>query len=156
VHNSVRARFYLKGIKPKKGDDDDGSAPDNNLRTIEFRKNNYGPVSETINLRWQNGLFVPVTASTADQAAREAEADAVFLSLLGRFTFQRQDLSPKKHAENYAPTKIAAHPDAKGFCRREMEAAMQRLIDQEKIHIDGDGPDWRRRVFLRMGPRKLV
>jgi RecA-family ATPase len=154
-HNSVRSRFYLKGIRAKADDDD---APDTDLRVLEFHKNNYGPVSEDITLRYQKGLFVPATASTADAAAREAEAEQVFLSVLGRFTYQRQELSPKKHAGNYAPAAIAGQPDAKkgNFRKRELEEAMQRLLDQEKIHIAEEGPTWRRRTYLAAGPRKLL
>jgi RecA-family ATPase len=153
-HNSVRSRFYLKGIKPKKGDDDD--APDTDMRVLEFRKNNYGPVSEAVTLRYQNGLFVPATAATADQAARETEAEHVFLSALNRFTYQKQPLSPNNKANNYAPYRIAEHPEAKGFGRAEMRAAMQRLLDQEKIHIDDPGPRSRPSPRLVAGPRKLV
>jgi RecA-family ATPase len=157
-HNSVRSRFYLKGIKPKKGEDDD-DAPDTDLRVIEFRKNNYGPVCESITLRYQNGLFVPITAApTADAAAREAEADGVFLAALARFTYQKQTLSPNAKANNYAPHVIAEHPEtkAKGFRKGEMKAAMQRLLDAEKIHIDVQGPPSRAFARLVAGPRKLV
>jgi RecA-family ATPase len=155
-HNSVRSRFYLKGIKPKKGDDDDADAPDTDLRVIEFRKNNYGPISESVTLRYQNGLFIPAAASTADQAAREAEAEHVFLSVLTKLTYQKQPLSPNNKANNYAPYRIAEQPEAKGFGRAEMKAAMQRLLDAEKIHIDDPGPRSRPSPRLVAGPRKLV
>ena len=54
-HNAVRARFYLTSIKPESGEQ-----PDNDLREIIFKKNQYGPVSENIVLRWRDGLFLPV------------------------------------------------------------------------------------------------
>lgn len=126
---------------------------------IEFRKNNYGPISESITLRYQNGLFVPITAApTADAAAREAEAEGVFLAALARFTYQKQTLSPNAKANNYAPHVIAEHPEtkAKGFRKGEMKAAMQRLLDAEKIHIDVQGPPSRAFARLVAGPRKLV
>lgn len=66
-HNAVRARSFLKGIKPESGDQ-----PDNDLREIIFKKNNYGPLADTIVLRYQNGLFLPVTgAGTLEKVARE-------------------------------------------------------------------------------------
>jgi RecA-family ATPase len=49
-HNAVRARFYMKSIKPEEGEQ-----PDTDLRELVFKKNNYGPVSESIVLRYQNG-----------------------------------------------------------------------------------------------------
>ena len=53
-HNAVRARYFLKGIKSE-----DGEQPDNDLREIVFKKNNYGRVAESIVLRWTDGLFLP-------------------------------------------------------------------------------------------------
>ena len=37
----------------------DGEQPDNDLRQLEFKKNQYGPIGETIVLRYQRGLFLP-------------------------------------------------------------------------------------------------
>src|SRR5262249_13469293 len=74
-HNSVRARFYIKSIKPEAGEQ-----PDNDLREIIFKKNQYGPTAETIVLRYQNGLFLPVPGVTSlDKLAREAKADDAFI-----------------------------------------------------------------------------
>jgi RecA-family ATPase len=155
-HNSVRSRFYLKGVKPEKGDDDDDEAPDNDLREIEFRKNNYGPISESITLRYQNGLFLPMTASTADQAVRELEAEQVFLAVLSRFTNQKQYVSANKKAPNYAPAAIARHPDATGFRKTELESAMQRLLDSYSIRIAEEGPAWRKRTYLAAGKKVVL
>jgi AAA domain len=67
-HNAVRARFYMKGVKPEAGEQ-----PDNDLREIVFKKNNYGPISDTIVVRYTNGLFLPVPGvASLDRAARES------------------------------------------------------------------------------------
>jgi RecA-family ATPase len=157
-HNSVRSRFYLRGVKAPGAEDDDAPATD--MRVLEFRKNNYGPISEAVTLRYQNGLFVPVSTllPTADAAARMAEVDQLFLSLLKLFTYQKQDLSPKKKAGNYAPNVMADHPEAKQskFRKHEFEEAMQRLLDAEKIHIAEDGPTWRKRSYLAAGRPTLL
>ena len=43
-------------------------------------KANYGPEGEVMRLRWQRGLFVPVTSpSIIQQAAAEAAAEEVAL-----------------------------------------------------------------------------
>jgi hypothetical protein len=52
-HNGVRARMYFK---PAPGVDD------TTLRVLEVKKNNYGPISETILLRWKNGVYIPEPA----------------------------------------------------------------------------------------------
>lgn len=54
-HGAFRFRQYLTSTKP-----DAGEQPDNDLRQLEFKKNQYGPIGETIVLRYQNGLFLPV------------------------------------------------------------------------------------------------
>src|SRR4029077_20562487 len=55
--NSVRARFYL--TKPKRnGHDNDDDAPDNGLRVLEVKKNNYGPMTASVPIRWKAGVFV--------------------------------------------------------------------------------------------------
>src|SRR5262245_16576327 len=84
-HNSVRARAVMKTVKPS------DPAADGTLRQIEFRKNNYGPISATCFVRWQNGLFVPIEGVySMDAAERAAKADEVFVTLLRRFTKQNQ------------------------------------------------------------------
>jgi RecA-family ATPase len=145
-HNSVRARFYLKSVKPS-GDD----APDTNLRVIEFKKNNYGPVSESIPLRYLDGLFLPIDIGTVDQAARELHVDEVFLFVLKILHDQKQDLGVSRFAANYAPAKIAQHSRARGVRKHELEAAMQRLLDQNKIHIETVGPPSKERKYLVPG-----
>src|SRR5262249_19146515 len=83
-HNAGRARFYLKRVQPEAG-----AQPDNDLRELMFKKSNYGPVSESLLLRYADGLFLPVpgaAGSFLDRAAQEAQADDVFIELLRRFT----------------------------------------------------------------------
>jgi RecA-family ATPase len=73
-HNAVRARFYLKAIKVEAGEQ-----PDNDLRELVFKKNQFGPMSANIVLRYRNGLFLPEKgASGLDKLAREAKADETF------------------------------------------------------------------------------
>jgi RecA-family ATPase len=147
-HNSVRARAYMRSIEPE-----EGQQPDTDLREITFKKNNYGPVSANIVLRYQNGLFLPVPGmSSLDQAARDAKADDVFFKVLRHLSQQGQDLGPNKTASNYAPSVIAKHPDAKGVRKDELEAAQQRLLDANRIHIDNVGPVSKRRKYLATGP----
>jgi RecA-family ATPase len=147
-HNSVRARCYMKSIKPE-----EGQQPDTDLREIMFKKNQYGPVSANIVLRYQNGLFLPVAEmSSLDQAARDEKVDDVFLKVLKHLTQQGQDLGPNKTASNYAPVVIVRHPEARGIRKDELEAAQQRLLDKNQIHIATEGPESKRRKYLKPGP----
>ena len=128
-HNSVRARFYLRGVKPTADE-----PLDTDLREIVFKKNNYGPLSESIMLRWNAGLFLPVGGDDLDQAARQAIAQEVFLSLLKRFHNANRNVSGNK-GPGYAPALFAKEDEAKraGLTSKNLEAAMRQLFKEQKI-----------------------
>jgi RecA-family ATPase len=146
-HNSVRARAFLHGVKAE-GDE----PPDTDMRILEFKKNNYGPLTESVVLKYQRGLFLPVAGTSAEQAERNQRAEDVYLLVLRKLIDQNQDLSIGRNASNYAPAKIAADPAARGFRRQDMEAAQQRLLDQHRIHIVEEGPPSKRRKRVLLGP----
>jgi RecA-family ATPase len=57
-----------------------GEQPDTDLRELQFKKSNYGRVSNNIVLRYQGGLFLPESGlSTLDKLAREQKAEESFL-----------------------------------------------------------------------------
>jgi RecA-family ATPase len=128
-HNAVRARYFMRGVKPQ-----DGEPVDHDLREIVFKKNNYGPISESVILRWSNGLFLPVPGITLDQAAREAAAQHVFLGLLDRFMAANRDVSDKT-GQNYAPSLFVKEDEAKlaQLRKRDLEGAMRQLFRDGRI-----------------------
>ena len=102
----------------------------NDLRQLEFKKNQYGPTGETIVLRYQNGMFLPLPGmASLDKAAQEAKADQIFLELLARFTTENRNVSDKK-GPSYAPAFFAKEEEAKraGLTGKALEAAMRRLF----------------------------
>jgi hypothetical protein len=61
------------GVKADEGDDQ----ADNDLRELQFLKNQYGPRGETLALRYQRGLFLPERGvGGLDKIARAAQADS--------------------------------------------------------------------------------
>jgi RecA-family ATPase len=131
-HNAVRARFYLKGIKP-----DADEQPDSDLRELVFKKNQYGPVSESIVLRYRDGLFLPIPGvggDFLDRAAQELRADEVFVALLRRFTAESRIVTDKT-GRAYAPALFAREDEAKGvrLTNKAFEAAMRRLFKTGRI-----------------------
>ena len=129
-HNAVRARFYLKAVKAEADEQ-----PEDDLREIVFKKNNYGPIADSIVLRYQRGLFLPVPGiSSLDRAAGEQIADGVFLDLLKQFTKANRNVSDRK-GPGYAPALFAREDEAKraGLNSKSLEAAMRRLFKTEKI-----------------------
>jgi RecA-family ATPase len=131
-HNSVRARMYFK---PAPGDD-------TALRVLEMKKNNYGPVSENILLRWREGVYVvePGTG-TLERLAAEAEVDHLFIKLLRRFADQGRNVSDKT-GTSYAPSHFAKQPEAKTgkVTSKAFAEAMERLFEAKKIRVMTDGP----------------
>jgi RecA-family ATPase len=136
-HGAFRFRQYLKGAKAA-----DAEQPDNDLRELEFKKNQYGPRGENIVLRYQQGLFLPEGGSSSlDKLARDATADELFLDLLRRFAAQGRNVSDKPTAPNYAPTAFADDADAKKLSLRkaDLKAAMSRLFSADMIYVETYG-----------------
>jgi RecA-family ATPase len=130
-HNSVRSRLYLKNPATEKGEE-----PDPNLRVLEVMKSNYGPPAEALTLRWKDGLFLPVAApGSLERMAREQKVDDLFLKLLDRSAEQGRNLSDKKTAHTYAPSRFVSEPEAKAdhIIKRELAEAMERLFRTSKI-----------------------
>ena len=135
-HGAFRFRQYLKGVKV-----DAGEQPDNDLRELEFKKNQYGPTCDSIVLRYERGLFLPVAgASTLDKLAAEQAADNLFLTLLDTFERQGRNVSDKQ-SPSYAPMLFAKDPEARkaGVTKKAFEAAMSRLFNDGKIRVETYG-----------------
>ena len=136
-HGAFRFRQYLKGVKSS-----DGEQPENDLRQLEFKKNQYGPLGESIVLRYQSGLFLPEAGvSDLDRAARGARAEEVFIDLLRQFSGKSRNVSDKATAPNYAPTVFVKEEDAKRyrFKKPEMEQAMRGLFRADRIRVEDYG-----------------
>jgi RecA-family ATPase len=135
-HGAFRFRQYLKS-GPKNRDE----KPDDGLRQFEFKKNQYGPIGETILLRYQRGLFLQVAKmSTLDKLADKQAADHLFLELLYKFQAQGRNVSHLKTANSYAPTMFAKDPKAKAPGIKDALAdAMERLFAAKKIKAEEYG-----------------
>jgi len=136
-HGAFRFRQYLTA--PKCGD---GEQPDNDLRELVFKKNQYGPLGESVVLRYQRGLFLPEAGvSSLEKIAKETSADNAFLDLLKRFAVEGRNVSHHPTSNAYAPTVLAKEAEAiKHRLRKaDFEAAMRRLFAGNKIHVETYG-----------------
>jgi len=142
-HNSTRARIYLRTP-------DEDSDKDADLRVLEFKKNNYGTIGETIVLRWRNGLYLPEPrAGSLERLAAEAKVDGLFLDILRQLIKQGRNVSERK-GTSYAPAIFEGEPEAKAakVTRKPFTEAMARLFAADKIKIVTEGPPSRRRSRL--------
>lgn len=132
--NSVRSRLYLTS--------------DGDIRTLKTMKANYGKTGTEIRMRWSEGVFILDDGKPSEGAALVASnADRVFLTLLSLFNRTNQNVSDVT-GTNYAPAKMAKHPDAKGVSKKALADAMQRLLDSGEVRIVMDGPPSRQRKRL--------
>jgi RecA-family ATPase len=131
-HNRARARMYFKRATTDRDEE-----PDPLLRVLQTMKSNYsGAEGETINLRWKDGLFLPVASmSGLDRLAAEKRADDLFLTLLDRCNGQNRNICDKPSAQTFAPTLFAKEREAKELKIRKMDfdGAMRRLFAAKKI-----------------------
>jgi RecA-family ATPase len=151
-HGAFRFRQYLTGVKP-----DGGEQPDGDLRQLEFKKNQYGPIGETIVLRYQHGLFLPERGiSNLEKVAREAAVDQAFIAGLETIIRQGRDAMAGRTSPEFGPTLIASLSAIKGqgIRKRELEEAMERLLTANKIYIGKtDGPPSRAKNRINLGPK---
>jgi RecA-family ATPase len=137
--NAFRSRMYFTRVREK---NEEGEELDPNLRKLEVMKANYGPIGATIQLRYHDGVFVPVedAVSTAERQVHESEVDARFLQLLDEFTESGRVVSPhQKATSNYAPTRFAAAAGTPRYSKNVYEASMERLFTQKKIRVEPYG-----------------
>jgi RecA-family ATPase len=140
-HNSVRARFYLT----PKDEGEDEEQRDTGLRELQFKKNNYGPIADSIALQWQNGLFVPVGGAGITGDARMETAKAVFMQILRRYEASNR-IASHLTGRNYAPHLFKDEPEAKlARCSKaNLKAAMLALMAAGEITNLQSGPASRR------------
>jgi RecA-family ATPase len=135
-HNSVRARAYMHPLKTSNNEELDPA-----LRQLEFKKNQYGPVAESVLLRWKDGVFCPEPSTGSfERLAADRRVEELFLKLLADFERQGRSVS-HKHSPSFAPTAFAKHPEAQSVkvTKRDLETAMERLFVARKIHVENYG-----------------
>jgi RecA-family ATPase len=152
-HGAFRFRQYLTGVKTEAGEQ-----PDDGLRQLAFKKNQYGPLGETVVVRYQGGLFLPeIGTSSLDKAAREARVDEVLLSGLSQIIRQGRDAMAGETSREFGPRLIAEMPEAKKerIRKKELVDAMNRLLAANKIHVGKTiGPPSKAKKCLRLGARQ--
>ncbi len=116
---------------------------DDDARTLKFMKSNYGPKGKPMALRYKFGLFVPDAATSAKTPA---EADAMFLVMLDKYTDQGRLVSANK-SSTYAP-KVFADDKGCGFRSSDLKDAMDRLLERKDIRAEMYGPPSRQRTKL--------
>lgn len=130
-HNKVRSRLIIE-------DGEDDGDPDG--RTIRNPKANYGPQGGKIAFRWYAGAFVREEDLGPDTAAQlrelsiaNAQCDAFLACLRQRANEGVERAVGPASGPNYAPAQFEGMPEAKGFKRKALKGAMDRLFRMGRI-----------------------
>jgi RecA-family ATPase len=133
-HNKVRSRLYMRSPTTAKGE-----VIDSDVREIQFLKNNYGRQGDSIQIRWENGVFVTESGPASfERIARDRDDEHHFLDLLAKYEGQGRRLSHKVAAKDYAPRVFA--PEKGNIGIKRFEQAMERLFERREIHVASHGP----------------
>ncbi len=123
---AFRSRLYFVG------DDKEN----HNARTLTRKKSNYAARNEKIEMRWQDGVFVPISTPTGIIGSIERRTcERVFLDLLDKATAEGQHLSHNSRIGNYAPRVFEKRPDRERFGKADFERAMQALFVAKQIAV---------------------
>jgi RecA-family ATPase len=148
-HNKVRSRLYMRSPTTAKGEE-----IDSDVRELQFLKNNYGKQGDSIQIRWDAGVFVLENApGSLDKIARDTKDEHRFLKLLAKYEGQGRKMSHKVAANDYAPRVFAA--ERNGISLKRFEQAMERLFEAKKIHAQSYGPPSKQRSRLMFGPLEV-
>ncbi|WP_412048652.1 AAA family ATPase [Hoeflea sp. Naph1] len=141
-NNSVRSRLYL--TKPT----GDGADPD--ARVLKTMKANYGKTGDEIKLMWKDGAFILDDGKPSPaNMLLEARAERIFKELLKTINESGQRVSTAK-SSTFAPAVMSTMKGADGVPKRELEAAMRRLLEAGEIKIEFEGPPSKQRQRLIM------
>jgi RecA-family ATPase len=147
-HNKMRSRLYMRAPETAAGE-----PIDSDLRELKFLKNNYGKQGDAVQIRWQEGVFVREPGEgSVEYAQRDASDETQFVCMLNAHIKEnRSPMSDKKKAHNYAPNVLAERRPDLGPKR--IEAAMNRLLAKNKIHLEPYGELRKGWTRLALGPR---
>ena len=136
-HGAFRFRQYLKGTKPA-----DGEQPDNDIREIEFKKNQYGPRAEQSSCDTATACSCP---KAGHRACRRSHARTWQIKHSWRFwrasLSQGRNVGDKPTSPTYAPATFTKEAEARKhmLTKPELENAMRRLFEAGKILVSQYG-----------------
>jgi hypothetical protein len=144
--NAFRSRLYLSHVT-----DEDPDA-----RVLERKKANYASRNATLNLRWNNGLFIPVAPD--GPGSYGADPKRVFLDILREMIEQNRPMSLNSHAGNYAPRVFSELPINRrgGLDLKQLATAMEELLFERTIlNVDYGRPsDKTTKLIIATGDQK--
>lgn len=144
---TVRAHMYLK--RPK-GYDDESDDFDPDVRVLKTMKSNWGAGSGTTKLRWEDGVFVPtldqisVSGTVAQLSIERAVMDAA------RWIIKQGDrIAAGTQHQRCLVSQLMRLPSVRGYARKDLIAAQERLTEDGRLVVVTVGPPSRRYSLVR-------
>jgi RecA-family ATPase len=132
---TFRAHLYLSSPKVEEGE-----ACDPDTRVLTRSKANYARRGETIELRWKDGVLVPLHAPSGIVGTIERRnCEEIFLDLLNKTVAEGQPVSSNPKAGNYAPRTFEKRPERQRFKKADFERAMHALFAARQIRNETYG-----------------
>ena len=110
----------------------DGSEPDPDLRTLTVNKSNYGPAGTVITVKWQNGVYVPVTGAARSTSARRRTARTKSFVRCWPLT-RRRPICQRDAKRDLCTESFRARPRSNGIGKPALILAMNRLFAAGRI-----------------------
>jgi RecA-family ATPase len=133
--NACRMRWYLGATLPDKKPDDDDEPADPETVYLARRKANYTS-KDWRRLKFRNGLFVPEELEPGQsftQSFRDDAAERVVLTAFPRLIAMGLVPSDKAQAADYLPKQIQAKGLAQNHSKKDLIAAMNRLMGSGRL-----------------------
>ena len=149
--NAARSRLYLNRL-----DEDSNIDPD--ARVLTRKKSNYAALGDMVNLRWRNGVLVPLGGQSAGAQAFKRSVEDVFMDILDAVVAEKQTVCHKSKSGTYAPNVFSRRPfkDREGYGRGDFERAMHGLLQSRQIVITEYGkPSKRMEKLERPGSSRF-
>lgn len=142
-NNSARSRWAM--TRPV--DDDGKPVLDSSERVLTRRKSNAAAAGETIQLEWQEGVFVAKGGPTGFNAGnRKDAAEAAFRAALKA---SPRPASNEIRASNYAPRMFSQTPIAADFHPSELAEAMRNLLSRGVLVVAEYQQDYKTKYCIR-------
>lgn len=126
--NVARARWYMGKRLPSDHTADADDAADDAVRYLCRRKSNYS-LSDFVRLRFINGVLVPEALSEPMAAdAREEQAEALILTAMAKLASMGKYPTDGKTSPDYLPRLMTEFKLDGGLPRKDLAAAMRRLM----------------------------
>jgi len=134
--NACRMRWYMGTTLPDQKPDEDETA-DAGIVYLAKRKANYSE-KDWRRLRYQDGLFIPEECHGRrfDQGYRDDLAERLVLKGMGKLAQSGIQPTDSANSPDYLPRQIVAKGLNEGHTKKELAAAMNRLMGAGKLKRD--------------------